>query len=161
MSLAVERHGEQAAVTVQIETDFAAAMDASSLHLTLDTPDGVKQTLQWEPIVAGRYRASFSAPDLGEYRIEARLGPTEEPQQVARASLLVDYPDELRLRPTNSALLEAIAQTTGGRYDPKPEELFTADDRTVERRTSPWPYLVLAALLLLATDLAIRRLRFG
>jgi len=161
MSLSVERHGEQAAVTVQIETDLAAAVDASSLRLTLDTPNGVKQTLPWEPMVAGRYRASFSASDLGEYRIEARLGPAGEPQQVARASLLIDYPDELRLRPTNSVLLQAIAETTGGRFDPSPEDLFTADDRTVERRTSPWPYLVLAALLLLVTDLAIRRLRFG
>jgi hypothetical protein len=75
--------------------------------------------------------------------------------------LFVDYPDELRLQPANDSLLRAIAETTGGRFDPKPEDLFASDGRTVQRETSPWPYFVLVALLLLVTDLAIRRLRFG
>jgi hypothetical protein len=59
-------------------------------------------------------------------------------------------------------LLQAIATATGGRYDPEPtpESLLASDGRTVQRRHSPWRYLVLAALLLIVTDLAIRRIRF-
>ena len=50
-----------------------------------------------------------------------------------------DYPAELRVAPTNMALLHSIAAATGGRFDPRPEELLTATGRGVLRNRPLWP----------------------
>jgi Ca-activated chloride channel homolog len=107
-----------------------------------------------------RSPARFPAVAQGEYRVAAIIDRSAAPPLTASGSLFVDYPDELRLRAKDVALLQAIAKTTGGRFDPAPESVLAPDDRTVDRRHSPWRYLVLAALLLIVADLAIRRIRF-
>lgn len=74
--------------------------------------------------------------------------------------LMVGYPDELRLRPTNEALLRSVAQVTGGRYAPTVAEIFGETDRTAQRSTPLWPYLIMAAASLLLLDVALRRIDF-
>ena len=71
-----------------------------------------------------------------------------------------DYPAELRVAPTNTALLHSIAAATGGRFDPRPEELLTATGRGVLRNRPLWRYLALAAAVLLVIDVLLRRIGF-
>ena len=78
--------------------------------------------------------------------------------------LTVGYSDELRLRPTNTELLQQLATATGGRFDPKPSEalLDAPSESAVQRmaqQTRPlWPELVMLALVLFVFDVALRRI---
>ena len=62
--------------------------------------------------------------------------------------------------PIYESLLRSVAAVSGGVYDPDPASVFAADGRTVERITTYWQYLVLAAMLLFVVDVGLRRLRF-
>jgi hypothetical protein len=84
-------------------------------------------------------------------------------QAVYRQSrgLTVGYSDELRIRPTNDALLQRVAELTGGRCRPDPATLFDSDGRTTTRPTALWPWLLSAAFLLIVLDVALRRIDFS
>ena len=73
----------------------------------------------------------------------------------------VGYSDELRIRPTNEVLLQSIAASSGGSFDPDPEEIFNRPDETAHRPTPLWPYLLSAALMLFIFDVALRRIDFS
>jgi Ca-activated chloride channel homolog len=160
LDLSLVRQGDTAFVRLDLDPVQLAATDPATVRITLTVPEGDARELPLIPVVAGRYEASFPAVGPGEYRVEATIDRSAAPPLTASGSLFVDYPDELRLQANDVALLQAIAETTGGRFDPAPESVLAPDDRTVERRHSPWRYLVLAALLLIVADLAIRRIRF-
>jgi hypothetical protein len=72
-----------------------------------------------------------------------------------------DYPEELRVRPTNVALLKQIAETTGGRYDPRPAEIFTPPSSGVPRTIAFWSYLLTAGIVLFFLDVVVRRMGSG
>ena len=72
----------------------------------------------------------------------------------------MNYDDELRLRPTDEKLLEAVARVSGGTYRPAPEAVFAPDERTASQPVPLWPYLVIAAALLFLADVALRRIDF-
>ena len=72
--------------------------------------------------------------------------------------MTVGYSDELRLRPTNETLLKAIADVSGGKFQPYPEDAFAPTRRTAQRPTPLWPWLVTAAALVLVLDVALRRI---
>jgi hypothetical protein len=125
----------------------------------------------------GRYVAEFETPLSGAYHLnmtQKTSGGTLLHQQTR--GLIVGYPDELRLFPTNIELLKTLATATGGRFDPTPEEIFGADStspdqkslgqqpappRTAQRTTPLWPYLLTAACLLFVLDVALRRIDFS
>ena len=83
-------------------------------------------------VAPGRYEASFSADNLGQYTVEAIIPDGSESERRDKQALFVDYPDEMFFKPTNHTLLKSVAAATGGAYDPKPESVFAPDGRTVE-----------------------------
>jgi hypothetical protein len=80
---------------------------------------------------------------------------------VARGGIAVDYPPELRVGPADRELLKQAAQAAGGRFDPAAAELSSAAGKPVYSFTGLWPYLVLAAAILLVADVAVRRAPFA
>jgi hypothetical protein len=83
-----------------------------------------------------------------------------QPVHQSSRGIIVGYPDELRLKPTNEELLQSLARTSGGLYDPSPEAVFTSPERTAPRATPLWPYLVTIAAILFLFDVALRRIDF-
>ena len=77
---------------------------------------------------------------------------------VGRRGLVVGYPDEYRTRPTDHELLRAIAEATGGSYDPQPAAVVAPSQKTVPRTTLLWPYFLASAAVILVVDLAVRRM---
>ena len=76
--------------------------------------------------------------------------------------LTVGYSDELRIRPTNETLLRNIAETSGGSFISDPTALAGVTEAELVSRPVPlWPWLVTAALILLALDVALRRIDFS
>jgi hypothetical protein len=94
------------------------------------------------------------------YRFELLEGGGLSAHEVAQAgtrSLAYTWPDEYRVLPANTRLLQALSERTGGGFEPKQEDIFAArgDGGVVARPL--WPWLAAAALLLFLLDLLVRR----
>ena len=73
-------------------------------------------------------------------------------------SIVVGYPDELRLGPPDENLMKKIAEVSGGKYCPTVKELFANNDRVAQNVLLLWPYLLITALCLFLVDVLFRRL---
>jgi hypothetical protein len=105
----------------------------------------------------GRYEAAVDVPLEGDYLLQVSLAHDGQRAFQHTSGLSVGYPEEHRLRPTDTETLRAIAHDTGGAFDPAPETVFRPGDRPAPRRTPLWPWLLLAALILFVLDVALRR----
>jgi len=108
----------------------------------------------------GRYSGSFPTPLTGAYHTEfsQKVGGQVVYQQ--SRGLAVGYPEELRLRPTNTDLLKSVARVSGGVFDPPAESVFAPSEKVARRATPLWPYLLAAAALVFVLDVALRRIDF-
>ena len=71
-------------------------------------------------------RPSSTPTQPGSYQLDVHPDPGRPGHGQQSRGLAVGYPDELRLRPTNTELLRVDRRGTGGRFDPKPESVFDA-----------------------------------
>jgi hypothetical protein len=149
-------------------------LNRAETEVTVIDPQLGQRKLEMKQTAPGRYVVEFDTPQSGAYHMnmtQKTSGGTVLHQQTR--GLIVGYPDELRLRPTNDEMLKTLASVTGGRFNPSPEELFLTDptpaDRqslgqqvstafTAQRTTPLWPQLVTAAMLLFLFDVALRRI---
>jgi hypothetical protein len=74
-------------------------------------------------------------------------------------ALTLSYKPEYRHLGVNESLLQELAITTGGQYQPRPEQFVRRQPgETVAVRQRLWPWLLAAAVLLFVADVALRRL---
>jgi Ca-activated chloride channel homolog len=154
----IERTGRKAVVSLDAIEPSGRFLNKVATELTLVDPRLATSKLEMAQVAPGRYQAEFDATQQGSYQL--MFSQTRESQLLGRQTrgLAVGYPDELRLRPTNSELLRSIAAAAGGRFDVKAEAVFEAPLRTAPRAEPLWPYLAIAALLLFVLDVALRRI---
>jgi Mg-chelatase subunit ChlD/CheY-like chemotaxis protein len=140
--------------------------DGLEPSVRVSTPGGATRTLRLRQVGPGRYEAR--PPDdpaaAGFARFELVAGGGVDAGLVRAAGVRDLQPPvdaEDRLMPPDRALLQAIAGQTGGRYAPKPDEVFAAMGDGVKVSRALWPWLALAALLLWLADLALRRAPWG
>lgn len=173
----VKQERRKATVTLDAIDPTGKFLNQAITEATVIDPQLGQRKLDLHQTAPGRYVADFETPASGAYHLnltQKSAGGTLLHQQTR--GLIVGYPDELRLHPTNNELLRTLAESTGGRFDPSPEELFAAQSdhalasdspetatalRTVQRSTPLWPYVVMAALCLLVIDVALRRIDFS
>jgi len=169
----VRQERRRATVTLDAIDPSGRFLNQATTEATVIDPQLGQRKLELKQTAPGRYVAEFETPAAGAYHLnltQKTAGGTLLHQQTR--GLIVGYPDELRLNPTNNELLKSVAEATEGRFDPLPAELFSTDargtsagtgasvagPRTVQRTTPLWPYLVAAALLLFVLDVALRRI---
>ncbi len=131
---------------------------ASDLRPTVDvtTPGGRQPALALPLVAPGRYQTDIVLDAVGHYDFELHLdGPSGG--QIERRALVVDYPDEWRLAAPDRSLLGQVAQLSGGRYDPTPEQVLAPDGRTAAGYVPLWPYFLLAAVGVLLVEAALQR----
>jgi hypothetical protein len=106
----------------------------------------------------GRYVAQFATPLSGPYHVELTQKQNGQLLYQQSRGLTVGYSDELRLRPANEALLKSLAEVSGGSFSPAAASIFAPSERTAQRPTPLWPWLVAAAAVILVLDVALRRI---
>jgi hypothetical protein len=121
----------------------------------------VAQAVPMQQTAPGRYVARFDTATAGTYHLELAQHQGDRVALRQTRGLVVGYPEELRLRPTNQQLLERIAEVSGGQYNPPPAEVFQGRGRTAYRAQPLWPYLLAIALLVFCADVALRRIDFA
>jgi hypothetical protein len=119
-------------------------------------PDRRRAAYPLVQVAPGRYRTEFPAGAQGAYLIGSsqRRGGRAVGSEVA--ALAVPYPEERRALPVNSALLNEVAERTGGAILSDPAEAFRLNRRRTGRGVETWPWALLAALVILLADVAAR-----
>ncbi len=154
----LERSGDRAELTLDAVDDKNEYINGAEATLEIVDPQNQRHKVPLPQIAPGRYAAEFATPPPGPYRLQTTLNHRGRPIYTGRRGLVVGYADELRLRPTDKDLLRSIAETTGGRYNPQPAEVFTPPESTARRTTPCWPYFLTAAVLIFLVDLALKRI---
>ncbi|MHC4180513.1 MAG: vWA domain-containing protein, partial [Planctomycetota bacterium] len=160
-ALHLERRDNRARLTLDAVDDDDQYINGAEATLDMVDPDGKRHELPLPQVAPGRYAADFATPTPGPYRLEVTLSYGDGASYVGRRGLVVGYADEFRLGPTNKDLLRQIAETTGGRYNPRPAEVFAPPDDPglAVRRTTPcWPYFLIAVAFIFLIDLALKRI---
>ncbi len=154
----VDQKDRSASVTLDaIDPSGRFLNDADTTMTVIDDQNG-KRTLEMVQTAPGRYQANFPTPLTGAYHTEfsQKVGGQVVYQQ--SRGLAVGYPDELRLRPTNTDLLKSVARVSGGVFDPPAASIFAPNDKLALRATPLWPYLLAAAAMVFVLDVALRRI---
>jgi Ca-activated chloride channel homolog len=158
VTVAVEQRAGKATITLDAADPTGRYLNQAETEMTVIDPQLGTRKLALMQSAPGRYVAEFDTPTSGAYHLE--ITQHKSGQLVYRQSrgLTVGYADELRLRPTNESLLKSIAQVTGGRFQPAAADLFAPTERTAQRPTPLWPWLVTLAAIFLVFDVALRRI---
>ena len=157
----VSRQGSRARVMVDSVDEAGQFINAAQTKLTVIGPDLQNITLPMQQTAPGRYEAELTTDKSGAYQLEldqSRQGVNTFHQS---RGLVVGYPDELRLGPTNEDLLQQVSRVSAGKYNPSVEEIFQPGERQARAVTPLWPYLLMAAACLLILDVALRRVDFS
>jgi uncharacterized membrane protein len=122
------------------------------------SPDLTVRELPLRQIAPGRYTATMEVDEDGSYLagVSMSVGDTPIGQVVSEA--VQPYSPEYRTPASGSSLLPELARLGGGAVIADPAEVFRRPE--VARRVPEplWPPLLIAALLLLLFDVALRRL---
>jgi Mg-chelatase subunit ChlD/uncharacterized membrane protein len=161
IQIQVEQNGRQAKVILDAMDVAGRFLNQAETKLAVIGPHLVPQDVPVTQVAPGRYVAEFGTPDSGPYHLELSQKQAGNVVYHQARGLAVGYPEELRLRPPNDALLQALARISGGIAQPAPDAVFDVGDRVARRAVPLWPYLVMAAGVLFVLDVALRRIDFS
>lgn len=155
-------HADGVHLTVDVVDESDRFINEASGKTTVIRPDLSREEIVLTPTAPGRYEADVPTDHRGGFHLQSTLAVGEKTILNQSRGLMVGYPDELRLRPANEELLQRLAASTGGMFNPEPASLFEpAPTRSAHRATPLWPYLLTAAALLFVMDVLLRRIDFG
>jgi hypothetical protein len=162
LAATVRLDGEAARLTVDAQDESGAFRNDLALTANVVGPTGETQTLDLRPTAPGRYEATFAPANEGAYFLG--VGDTGGEAR-ATAGWVLGYSPEYADLTGNPALLASLAAQTGGRAldtaegsGPGPAAVFAHDLAAAPAAQPIWPWLTLAAALLLPLDVAARRL---
>ena len=180
----VMRQSAQRGIALEIETSQLGGGNLPVNHITLDSmdesdhyineavgtatlihPDLSKEEWTLYQTAPGRYEADIPIPVQEQsgvnppvYHLQTELKLGEKTLGNQSRSIMTRYSDELRIRPTNEALLRQLAESTGGGYDLAAGELARRQtDRSATRTLPLWTWLLTIAAFLYVFDVFLRR----
>jgi uncharacterized membrane protein len=155
----VVMEGEQARVTVDARDDTGDFLNGLTLNARVVSPQGEAINVPLQQVAPGRYEAAFAPDAQGAYFIRLAGGNDAGLAINQTTGWVMSYSPEYSLDAPAGNLLQDIATLTDGEsLAGSPNEVF-AHNLTSQAALNPiWQYLLLAALLLLPFDIAIRRL---
>lgn len=151
--------GTALAIDLQAEAVDGRAQTGLKPTGRLIGPDGTVQEVPLIEVEPGRYRGTTALPEAGVYRTQVLVKDAQGAEiGVASTGAVVPPSAEYVQRDGNLALLNTLAELTGGRTNVPVERVWDAPAVT-PRRSQPitWPLLWLAVLFW-PLDIAVRRL---
>ena len=157
----VQRENDNVRVIVDAVSENDAFLNGLDIEAEITRPDGEKMTLRLPQTAPGYYENTFVLPVYGTYQARAELKDAQDSLGFAQKTFSFPYAQEFASPEPNLDLLDAVAQTTAGKIDPKFVE--TADPEGVKIRTfSPiFYYFLFLALAILLFDVLFRRVRMA
>lgn len=137
---------------VTLEGGFRNGLPVTVTCVDANGESSSQVAVQEEP---GRYRATFPLPKTETALFSVRSEQLPNAEQVFGYSK--PYPREFLAFTTDEARLRSLAEASGGRFNPKPEEVFERPGRPAVRSVELRQYFLSLALLLLPLDIWLRR----
>jgi hypothetical protein len=125
---------------------------------TVTAPNGEALPLTFRQVAPGRYEADFEARQPGTYVLTALYEGEGGRRGYISQGVALPYAEEFRSLRTNMPLLERIRSRTNGRMLAPETPVFVTPETAVATPIPLRGWLLLAALLLLPLDIAVRRL---
>ncbi len=169
LRLTTETRGDDTLVVVEAFSSSGDRLNFADFKARVAKPDGTGADVEIRQVGPGRYEGSLDSSDPGSYVVSLRYrAPGEEAGQViegsAQAAITRPFADEFRSLESNLALLQQVAQITGGRVlegaDPVSHDLWRREGLTMPVATTPiWLVVALFAIGLFLADVGVRRVR--
>lgn len=124
------------------------------------SPSFKTDKLQIEQTSPGRYEASFDAEEVGEYILNVGVKGKSGGYSFFTTGASVSYSSEYLNLASNTALLQKLANITGGMVLPEKAaeaDVFRRTHEVAVTTTDLWPFLLMAAVLLFPLDVFFRR----
>ena len=143
----------------ELVVDYHLSGHAAEVTTTPDIyvigPGDFKRPLELTRVSPGTYRGRVR---IGNIEGLFRVRPLNESRSFPEVGL---YRQESELSDygSNETLLKSIAQSTGGRFNPAPKDLFDNDGKFTEASIRLWPGLIGLAVLLNLIELVMRKWR--
>ena len=154
----VERNGNQSRVIVDSVDPAGRYINQANTKMTVIAPHLDRSDVTLEQIAPGRYQADIPTDMSGAYHLELSQSVNDVPTFRQTRSIVVGYPDELRLGPPDESLMKKVAEVSGGKYCPSAKDLFVNKDRVAQNVIPLWPYLLMVALGIFLFDVLLRRM---
>jgi Mg-chelatase subunit ChlD/uncharacterized membrane protein len=142
--------GRQVSLAVQALADDGRFADLQDTRATVLSPDGSARELSLPQHGPGLYALDTSISAPGEYRVLFKQGSREEVAAFTAPDAAESHSVGL-----NTTLLDQLATTSGGHPLPDPTALQPGNGPGPA--IDLWPWVLLAALLLLPIDVLLRR----
>ncbi len=162
LNAAIRLDGATARLIVDAQANGQYLNDLSLTANVVD-PAGGTQSVELRPIGPGQYEGAFTPSAEGAYFIG--VGTTgeaaDQPGLQTTAGWVLGYSPEYATLDDDPALLAALAEMTGGRVLDLERGTAAVFDHNLDAAPASqpiWPWLTLAAALLLPLDVAARRL---
>ena len=124
-------------------------------------PNGAESTVPLPQVAPGRYETTVPVQADGVYTLTATQTDTTGQQSVVASGFVVPYSPEYALTSTDQSGLEALARRTGGKLTNDPTDAFAHTLPSVGAPHPLWPWLLVAAAVLLVADVGVRRVRIS
>ena len=154
----VQRDGDRSRVIVDSVDPSGRFINQATTKMTVIAPKLERSNVDLEQIAPGRYQAEIQTDVTGAYHLELSQSVNSVPTFRQTRSIVVGYPDELRLGPADEELMKKVAEVSGGKYCPTVMDLVASNDRVAQNVIPLWPYLLMGALSLFLVDVLLRRL---
>jgi hypothetical protein len=148
-------NGDRLDIRVDAVTPDGAFRNRLPITIHARTPDDNTQTVAAVQDAPGSYRALITLPQEGTTVVN--VSSPELPDGGIAFAHTRSYPREFLTNGTDEKLLREISAMTHGRFDPKPEEIFSRADNPALRRRDLTNWFLIAALALLPLDIFLRR----
>ena len=159
----VVQEGELARVVVDALADDGSYLNGLDMTASVVAPDLSATPLTLRQVAPGRYEGTFEPDQEGAYFVrvagaEPGAGSEAQAALAQTSGWVMAYSPEYRSLEGDPDYLAYIAGLTGGSVIRQPAEAFAHTLRGGGDSYPVWPWLLLAATLLLPIDIAVRRL---
>ncbi|MGF1507740.1 MAG: glutamine amidotransferase, partial [Anaerolineae bacterium] len=155
----VVQEGESVRIVVDAADDDGDFINGLEMEANIVDPDLGTTPVTLRQVAPGRYEGTFEPGEQGAYFVRIAGYDEQGSTNVAQTSgWVLSYSPEYRSFEGDPDFLGFIAGLTGGGIVEEPARI-TARNLPVEAAAQPvWPWLLLAAAILLPFDIAVRRL---
>jgi Ca-activated chloride channel family protein len=151
--------------TIDVTDDQNRFVNNLKLKLKVLFPSKTDQSIDLDQVAPGRYNGSFAAKEKGAYYLSLFNNEGNGFFPTQNFGFAVAYSEEFKEVEVDYALLQRLASITKGRMidlSDDPVDLFKTDLNKAPSGKKDfgrplWPYLVLISLLLLITDVGVRK----
>jgi len=156
--------GDKGHIVVSALNDNDAFNSSLTISGTMASGDELtSRPIRLAPTGPGTYEADFDASSPGNYLCYLTYGGAGGKSGTLLAGTVVNTSPELRDLQSGDAVLQQIAERTGGRllepFNPKTADLFSRDGLAISSSPKPiWDLLIPWLLALLLLDVAVRRI---